>query len=163
MGRELKRQELKNVVINNKMTWHDHLHGEDNRRLQVLQNQLCRLLIKGQGNYYKYKQDQSTKELLEKCGELSIHQLGAQRTIVMVKKIITSKKPVYLAEKFQRRSSADSTLLPLSSSLNISRSSFMYRGILFNLLPENLRNEEKIGKFKNGLKTWIKEYICVKP
>ena len=63
---------------------------EDNRRLQVLQNQLCRLLLKGQGNYYKYKQDHSTKELLEKCGELSIHQLGAQRTIAMVKKTITS-------------------------------------------------------------------------
>ena len=74
---------------------------EDNRKLQVLQNQVCRLI---QGNFYKYKQDQSTKELLEQCGESSIHQLEAQRTVIMMKKILSSNKPAYLAEKIQRRS-----------------------------------------------------------
>ena len=57
---------------------------EDNRRLQVLQNQLCRLLLKERGGYFK--QNQSTSELVNKCDYLSIHQLGAQSTIVMMKK-----------------------------------------------------------------------------
>ena len=55
---------------------------EDNRKLQVIQNHLCRLLLKTQSNYYR--QNQSTQELLDECGELSIHQMGAQQTLVMI-------------------------------------------------------------------------------
>jgi hypothetical protein len=139
---------------------------EDNRRLQVLQNHLCRLLLNTQGNYYR--QNQPTQELLEKCEELSSHQLGAQRTLVMLKKIILNKKPSYLADKLQIRPAigarSASTIAPLDASLGITRSSFMYRGVkLFNQLPEDLRKLGKISLFKNGLKTWIKENISVKP
>ena len=39
----------------------------------------------------------------------------------------------------------------------------MYRGVkLFNMLPENLRKEEKIEVFKNELSKWIKKEIPVK-
>ena len=38
------------------------------------------------------------------------------------------------------------------------------RGIkLFNQLPENLRDEPKINRFKKGVKIWVKEKIAVKP
>ena len=240
---ETRSEKLLGVVINNKMTWHDHLHGEnwrteeknnpgvipqlsqrlgilrklshhsskkklkmlasglfysklsyclplysatwgldsykvtntrfvtytkeDNRQLQVLQNQLCRLLLKDRVGYYK--QNMSTRELLNKSGDLSIHQLGAQSTVVMMKKILSTKKPGYLAEKIKSRSAVGtrsiSTIAPVNdASLIITKSSFLHRGIkLFNLLPETLKNEDKICQFKKGLKTWIKENISVKP
>ena len=139
---------------------------EDNRQLQVLQNQLCRLLLNEQGIYYK--QNLPTQELLNKCGDLSIHQLGAQRTLVMMKKILSSQKPGYLRAKLQIRQTvgprSEATISPMNASLNLTRSSFLYRGIkLFNQLPEVLRNDSKLSRFKNGLKTWIKENISVKP
>ena len=144
---ETKSEKLLGVVINNTMTWKDHLHGEvwrteekntpgvigqlsqrlgilrrlgqhasrkklkmlasglfysklsyclplftntwgldryrdsttrstsftknDNNQLQVLQNHVCRLLLGEQGLYLK--QNLPTRELMERCGELSIH------------------------------------------------------------------------------------------
>ena len=144
---ETKSEKLLGVVINNTMTWKDHLHGEvwrteekntpgvigqlsqrlgilrrlgqhasrkklkmvasglfysklsyclplftntwgldryrdsttrstsftknDNSQLQVLQNHVCRLLLGEQGLYLK--QNLPTRELMERCGELSIH------------------------------------------------------------------------------------------
>ena len=137
---------------------------EDNRQLQVLQNKLCRLLLNEQGIYYK--QNLPTKELLDKCGDLSIHQLGAERTVVMMKKILLSQKPGYLKGKLHLRSGTKSvaTIAPTNPSLGLSRSGFIYRGIkLFNQLPEELKIEDKISKFKCGLKKWIKGNISVKP
>ena len=139
---------------------------EDNRQLQVLQNQLCRLLLNERGYY---KQNQSTKQLLDKCGELSIHQLGAQRTLMMMKKIILSKKPGYISEKLLMTQAAGtsrsaSTIPPVETTLTLKRSSFLYRAVkLFNQLPEDIREESRISPFKKGLKTWIKGNIRLKP
>ena len=113
------------------------------------------------------KQNLPTRELMERCGELSIHQLGAQRTLMMIKKIILSKKPSYLSSKLIVRESGPRTtaaLIPVAASLNITRESFLYRGIkLFNLLPEEIRSQNTISVFKADLKEWIRGNISVKP
>ena len=70
---------------------------EDCRKLQVLQNQVSRLQIPNQQKH----PNMSTQELLNMNEDLSIHQLGALRTIVMAKKIMASKKPSYLADQLQ--------------------------------------------------------------
>ena len=139
---------------------------EDNRQMQVLQNQLCRVLLNEQGLYLK--QNLPTAELLHQCGDLSIHQLGAQKTILMMKKILSSQKPAYLRAKLNVREGGGSrlnqTIVPIKASLNISRNNFLYRGIkLFNQLPEELRIEAELSKFKSKLKTWVKLNIAVKP
>ena len=72
---------------------------EVNRRLQVIQNQVCRLLIDTDVGYYK--QDVPTLNLLDSTDVLSIHQLGVQRTLVMVKKIVLSKKPSYIYDRLR--------------------------------------------------------------
>ena len=72
---------------------------EDYRKLQDLQNQVTRLFIKGSSFDREKKQNMSTEELLGKCGDLSVHQLGALYTLSLTKKILTSKKPEYLAQK----------------------------------------------------------------
>ena len=75
---------------------------EDNGRLQVLQNQVARLSITGAGyNRDKKTLNLSTAELLEKSGDLSVHQLGAFHTLTMTKKIMMYQKPSYLAEKLK--------------------------------------------------------------
>ena len=53
---------------------------------------------------------------------------------------------------------------PIKASLNLKRSSFLYRGAkLFNQIPENLKNEKKITTFKKELEKWVKKKIPVKP
>ena len=49
-------------------------------------------------------------------------------------------------------------------TLNISREGFIYRGAaIFNKLDENLRNETKLQKFKDGVKEWVKTNITIRP
>ena len=97
-------------------------------------------------------------------GNLSVHQLGAQRTLVMIKKILLSRKPDYIASRLHLNPRAGHAILPMAASLNLTRSSFIYRGIkLFNLLPESIQRLEKIGSFKSQSKAWVTENIAVKP
>jgi hypothetical protein len=49
-------------------------------------------------------------------------------------------------------------------TLNISREGFVYRGAaIFNKLEENLRNQTKLQKFKDGVKEWVNTKITVRP
>ena len=139
---------------------------EDNRKIQVIQNQVCRLLLdwKDRERISYFKQNLSTKDLMLTTGNLSVHQLGAQRTLVMIKKILLSRKPDYIASRLHLNPRAGHAILPMAASLNLTRSSFIYRGIkLFNLLPESIQRLEKIGSFKSQSKAWVTENIAVKP
>ena len=143
---------------------------KDNRQLQVLQNQVFRLILPSSelaGSRYR-KQNLSTEELLKRTDELSVHQLGAMSTIIMTKKILQSGKPEFIADQMIVREAggtrSGNTMQLARSSLTLSREGFLYRGSkLFNLLPENLRNENKISKFKREAKAWVKLNIAVKP
>jgi hypothetical protein len=80
---------------------------------------------------------------------------------MMLKRILLSGKPEYLASKLVTHNSQDtrsgSTLLPARASLNLSKSSFIYRAIkLYNQLPEHIRKVDKITSFKEETKEWIK-------
>ena len=139
-----------------------------NRKLQVLQNQVCKLLLENSQRVGYLKQNLSTKDLLHTTGYLSIHQLGALSTVVMIKKILLSGKPSYLADRLMTQTSqttrSGTTIDPKSTSLNLKRSSFLYRGTkLFNQLPDVLRTENKIRLFKKEAKLWVKQKIPVKP
>ena len=144
---------------------------EDNRRIQVLQNKVSRLLLDRQerGRILQHKQNMSTEELLEKTGFLSIHQLGAKNTLVMMKKIMLSRKPKYLADRIlpsqvDRITRSGTSLITIKTSLNLRRSSFLYRGMkLYNQLPEPIRKIEKIDNFKEEVHVWVKLNVRVKP
>ena len=142
---------------------------EDNRKLQVLQNQVCRLLLprKELADSFYYKQNLTTEDLMAKTETLSIHQLGAQSTRVMTKKILLSGQPSYLAQKLTPRNSSGifgSTIKPPTVCLTLSREGFLYRSSkLYNLLPEDLRKEDKISNFKKKIKTWVIKNVSLKP
>ena len=75
------------------------------RKLQVLQNKVCRLLLprKEQIQCRIQNQSMSTEDLLKSVGEMSIHQYGAFSTIMLAKKIITSGYPKYLANRLETK------------------------------------------------------------
>ena len=128
---------------------------KDNHNLQVLQNNLNRLLLGANRNT-------STKQLIEETDSLSIQQMIAYHTAVLTYKVINSGKPSYLSKRMKRGRSGyiEQTNLRLS----ISREGFIHRGpCIFNKLDKNLRNEPRIDRFKVALRKWIKENIAIKP
>ena len=135
---------------------------EDNHRLQVLQNQVSRLLVKK-----PCEKNTSTKDLLNLSGDLSIHQIGALRTLNLVKKVLLTKKPNYLAERLKPKIGRERFGIMLTqpySSLGSVREGFIFRGIsLFNRLPNELKKESDLSKFKSVARKWIKENVAVKP
>ena len=109
-----------------------------------------------------------TTGLMNLSGDLSIHQLGALRTVTLTKKIMLTQKPTYLFKRLHlaqdRGTRAGNTLSMEKISLGMVREGFVYRGTkIFNLLPNNLKQEQNFKNFKKNVKSWIKEKIPVKP
>ena len=84
----------------------------------------------------------------------------------MVKKIIISKKTSYLSDRLVTTQPMNnrSGLATMTTSLNLKKSSFLYRGIkLFNQLPEAIRKATELTEFKDMSKKWVVENVKVKP
>ena len=137
----------------------------DCRKLQVLQNSVSRLIT---GARY----DTSTSDLLNATGSLSVQQMVAYHTLVMVHKIVNTGLPCYLADRLQLRSAEGRELrgqgagmiLQSDPTLSVSRGGFVYRGSrLFNMLSWNLRTEISVKKFKPGARSLVKENIKIRP
>ena len=136
----------------------------DNRKLQVLQNTIMRILT-------GLSRDTPTSVLLEQTGSLSVHQSIAFQTLILAKKIANSGKPSYIAEQLNSQNDARSTLrgqnvnMDLKSyRLNSSRAGFLYRAAkLFNSLPMEIKKEDNSKKFKIDVRKWILAYIPIKP
>jgi hypothetical protein len=138
---------------------------DDSRRLQVLQNKVCRMKT---GLGY----DKSTKELLAASRDMSKHQLTAYHTLVMVNKIKTNRKPEYLDRRVPFITFEEDGVGPrrqqnkiyVKQSLNISRAGFIYRGsLLWNQLPDQLRCTSNLGIFKTEVRIWVEENVAIKP
>ena len=71
--------------------------SSDCLKLKVLQNSVNRLLTGA-------RQGVSTADLLRATNTLSIHQMNAYHTLVMVQKIINTGKPFYIAKRLKLRS-----------------------------------------------------------
>ena len=109
---------------------------------------------------------------MKASGELSIHQLIAYHTPLTVHKIKTSGKPEYLYRRLQFTQVNENFVHPtrqlnkiyVKQNLNLSRGGFVYRGgLIWNHLPENLRCERKLGRFKARVKAWVKQNVKIKP
>ena len=79
----------------------------------------------------------------------------------MFRNILTSRKPEYLADQLAANPSqatrSGTTIAPTTGSLNLKRSSFMYRGIkLFNGLPESIRGITNMSSFKKQSEDWVR-------
>ena len=138
---------------------------KDLHKLQVLQNQVSRLLINRGPLHECYL---STAELLKLSGDLSVHQLGAVSTICLMKRVLMSGKPSYLAELIQntisRGTRSGNTIKQYKIRLEVVKEGFLYRGIqLFNRISDDLKMEDSMVKFKRNVKKWVEANIAVKP
>ena len=94
----------------------------------------------------------------------------AYQTAVMAYKVVTSKKPEYLADKLKilnvggsLRKKTGSISLP-RYSLSISREGFLYRAsTILNLMEEEWSCDPNSEKFKIHAKDWVKANIAIKP
>ena len=136
---------------------------KDNYKLQVLQNNLNRVLLNA-------KYDTPTEVLLKETNSLSVQQMIAYQSAVLAYKIINSGKPSYIADRMQRieagldlRGSKGKIRL-VKRKLAITKEGFIYRAsVILNNIDEDLRNEKSIKKFKTGIRRWVLENIPTKP
>ena len=138
---------------------------EDIRRLQVLQNKVCRLKT-GLPNYIP------TKTLLTVSKDLSVHQLSAYHTLLTVHKVKKNCKPKYIYNRL-RTIQQDEDAVTARRQVNkvyvdqrntLSRAGFMYRGgLLWNQLSDIQRREMNTVEFKRQARKWVELNVSVKP
>ena len=134
------------------------------RALQKVQNIVLRLVTKR--NIFT-----PVNEMLTNCGWLSVHQLAAYHTLLLVHKIKYTGQPIYLAEMFTSsfvyptRFAGAGNIQAAGKSeirLDLSQQSFKFRAIQgWNQLPSRLKLETSNILFKKKLKIWIKDNIAI--
>ena len=145
--------------------------------LQVIQNKAARSVAKL--GYFT-----PVKTLLKTCGWMSVRQLMAYHSLVLLQKTLACQTPEYLYKKvtaggqFQYKTRQAATCPAEFSftvqhpsengtirqargqNLGMSKEGWCWRSVdLFNRLPMDLRLERKPVKFKTRLKTWVDKNI----
>ena len=137
----------------------------DCNKLQVVQNAVNRILTGA-------RVGTRTEDLLIETGALSVHQMIASTTLLLVFKVLKTGKPAYLANKLEIireagmavRGWGGPTVRVPNYHLDVSRAGFIYRGAkLFNKLSRILREETRTEVFKAQMKSWVRRNISIKP
>ena len=116
--------------------------------LQLLQNKAARMVCKSPPRAPRI-------DLFKQLNWLTINQLVAYHTLIMIFKIRKCKEPEYLAYSLGPEG-RNGRIRSQNPFLSIAADSFCYRGpSLWNKLPEELRTSTKIGSFKRNIKKWI--------
>ena len=124
----------------------------DIRDIQVLQNKAARLVCKAPPRANR-------AELYQRLGWLSVNQQICYHTLITVYKIRKSSEPEYLANFLNNVNMTGKIIIP-NPHLTITQRSFVFRGsTLWNQLPQNIRNCQKIGAFKKAVKPWILQTV----
>ena len=130
--------------------------------LQNLQNRAARLVT---------KKDWTTPvhTLLQQCGWMSVKQLVEFHSLVLVYKIRSESKPVYLHGKLNKlkyntRMAANNGIKQwVKYNHELYNDSFVPRSIgSWNILPSQIKSSENLATFKRLLKPWIKSNVTLK-
>ena len=124
----------------------------DLEALQVLQNKAAQIVTRSPPRSKRIP-------MFEKLDWLSVNQLIAYHTLIQIFKIRNSRQPEYLYE-IVGRENRNGHIIVSNTDLSLAKNSFTFRGPeLWNSLPVNIRNSEKIRVFKKTCRAWIKETI----
>ena len=127
-----------------------------------------------------------TKILLNTCDWLSVRQLMAYHSLILLHKTLAHQAPKYLYEKvtasgqFKYKTRQASECPPqfsfcvqhptdngtirqdTSTKLGLVKKGWCWRSVeMFNTLPTNMRLEKKLPKFKTSLKNWVQRNINI--
>ena len=132
--------------------------------LQVLINKAARLVTRSKGYT-------STRKLMTTCGWLSIKQLVFYQSAAMVHKILLTRKPYYMYNRFSmeysyktRQQTTGCIRLNQTFRCNgdLPKNSFRYRGATtYNSIPDDIRTSLTMATFKSKLKKWVKTNISL--
>ena len=124
----------------------------DMKDLQVLQNKAARIVT--------FMPPRTHRSMMfDMLGWLTVNQLVFYHTIILVFKIRSNNEPEYLAAALNTDNRNGRILIP-KLNLRIAQDSFTMRGAeCWNLLPDRVRAETKIGTFKKLAKKWTLENI----
>ena len=104
----------------------------------------------------------------EESNWLSVHQLSVYHTVILAFKVIQARSPKYLYTMFNttyynyKTRQADSGKIKSTRApeLDLAKDSFSWRAaILYNELPDSIRNQHTIEGFKLATKLWIVQNI----
>ena len=123
------------------------------KALQVIQNKAARSVT-------KVSWFTPTRQLLLQCGWMSIRQLVLYHTVLTMRKILKSGKPLYLQNKLSsqfpyptRQATGGHVRQTLDS---VAEGSFISRGTkAYNCIPDDIRSTQNLPTFKKKLKNWI--------
>ena len=120
--------------------------------LQTLQNGAARIAL-------NLPSRSNRDEMFDTLYWLTVRQLIAFHTLLTIFRIRTTGQPEYLANILLHENRRGKIIIK-NSQLELYRRSFSYRGsVLWNKLPESLRNDDKEETFKKNLSKWIRENI----
>ena len=101
----------------------------------------------------------SRTELYDKVQWLTVNQLILYHTLLTIFKVRKNNEPECLASKLKNDTRTGHILIP-NMKLGLAQNAFTIRGSAsWNYLPENIRNQLKIGAFKKLTKLWIADNI----
>ena len=147
---------------NSPICQYSSISKEDMRKLQVLQNKMMRIET---GLNYEIP----TKELLQSCNYLSVHQMVAYHSSLQIPKIISSQKPQYHTNRITNERNRDTrsstaNLRQIDFKHSLSKSSFFHQATrVWNLIPSNIKSLNKTETLKKQLKLWVSENISIRP
>ena len=158
------RKMIANGIFMSKLTYLMSLWGGYRKdliqKLQSLQNKAARAVTKL--DWYT-----PTSELLKQCGWLSVQQLIAYHSLILVYKVMQAKSPKYLYSMFStpynyktRQAQCGIIRQDRGLDLDLAADSFRWRASeLYNQLPLVIRNMDTLEKFKTRVKDWIKKNV----
>ena len=121
-------------------------------------------------NWKRQRHTNKSTTSIAETHDMSVHQLIAYHTFLSMYKILQTKKPTYIYNRFTNENSTNDMRrrndnnLNIQGDLTLTRGGFMYRGAkLFNMIPNEIKNVKKYKKFKVQIKKWIKLHIPIKP
>ena len=111
----------------------------------------------------------STREVLRQCGWLSVRQLTAYHTLLLLRNVMKNKSPVALYKMFDdeycyntRQAASGKLKCHRKPKLELIKKSFGWRAVeLCNRLPEDIRSIESTEGFKKKAKEWIRNTISI--
>lgn len=119
--------------------------------LQVLQNCAARFALNCPPRFHR-------EDMFDKLGWLTVRQLIAYLSLVLVQRVKESNEPEFLAACF-RRVNHNGHILVHNTPLELYRSSFVYRtSILWNKLPRRLRVGSS-AHVKGSSNIWKRKYL----
>ena len=129
-------------------------NSSDLKCLQVQQNKAAQIVVSMPPRSHR-------DNMYDRLNWLTVNQLVVYHTLVSVHRIRQTEQPEYLADILCKTSrQVSSGIIVENNKLGLARKSFTIRGAQqWNKLTSSLRMEQKLSKFKKGLKKWIAENV----